>query len=271
MYALDFEYDGQCLSDYGFVICNFGDQSDMDIVSSGSTIVFNKVPKRHGKKHSRTHTYYDECIQSTFQICKNPDTHNNLIITNDEYRDLVRWLNRHEFLPMQFLDEDILEDETCIYKASFNIEKININKNLYGLELTMETDAPFGYALDKKITLNITDTSKKYSVIDMSDEIGFVYPSLTITCNSSGNLSIKNITEGCEMRIDGCSKGEVITVDGESLIISTTLNSHKIYNDFYFEFLRIGNTFDNRLNQITASLPCTLEIKYSPIIKGSPD
>lgn len=43
MYALDFEYDGQYLSDYGFIICDFNSSSGADIVSAGSMITFNTV------------------------------------------------------------------------------------------------------------------------------------------------------------------------------------------------------------------------------------
>ena len=57
MYALDFEYDGRYLSDYGFVICNFGGASDMDVVSAGSKITFNSVPMSFGKRISLTGTH----------------------------------------------------------------------------------------------------------------------------------------------------------------------------------------------------------------------
>ena len=52
MYACDFEYDGQYLSDYGFIICNFNGSSDFDVVSAGSKITFNTVSRHRGKKYS---------------------------------------------------------------------------------------------------------------------------------------------------------------------------------------------------------------------------
>ena len=48
MKALDFEYDGQLLSDYGFIICNFDYGSGATEVSSGATITFSKKSHNGG-------------------------------------------------------------------------------------------------------------------------------------------------------------------------------------------------------------------------------
>lgn len=271
MYALDFEYDGQYLSDYGFVICNFGGASDMDIISAGSKITFNTVPRNTGKKYSLTGTKYDECIQATFDICKNPELYHDLRISNDEYRDIMRWLNRREFLKFQLLNEEDKEQETCYYEASFNVDKILVNKVLYGMKLTMETNKPFGYGQEQMVSWTIGDVTKSKVLSDMSDEIGYTYPSMVITINRSGDFSIHNELENCTMVIKNCTVGEVITIDGDTHIIKSSLNSHRIYDDFNFEFFRIGNTINNRNNKISVSLPCKLEFRYSPIIKDTPD
>ena len=271
MYALDFEYDGQYLSDHGFIICKFGSSSDVDVLSAGSKITFNKISRNNGKSFSLTGSQYDECIQATFEICKNPKLYDNLYITNDEYRHIMRWLNRRDFLKFQMLNEYDKDQEACYYDASFNIDKIMIKNKLYGMQLTMETNKPFGYGREQIVSWNISDTSKSKVLTDVSDEIGYIYPSMTITINRSGNLSIYNELEDCRMEIKNCTFGEVITIDGDTHIISSSLNSHHIYDDFNFEFFRIGNTINNRNNKISVSLPCKLEIRYSPIIKDTPD
>ena len=71
MYAIDFEYDGQYLSDYGFIVCNFDATSGINIADAGSKITFNKVSRNNGKSYSLTSAKYGECIQCTFDICKN--------------------------------------------------------------------------------------------------------------------------------------------------------------------------------------------------------
>lgn len=270
MYAVDFEYDGQYLSNYDFIICNFGNASDTDTISAGSKITFNTVSRNGGNKYSLIGTSYDECIQTTFDICKNPELYDDLYITNDEYRDIMRWLNRKEFLIFQIFDKGE-EQDSCYYNASFNISKILFNDRLYGLQLEMETDKPFGYGQEQKMSWHVNDTSKSKVICDMSDEIGYIYPSMKITVHRDGDLSIRNEQESCTMVIKNCIADEVISIDGNTLIVSSSIKSHRIYDDFNFEFFRIGNTINNRNNKISVSLPCDLEIRYSPIIKNTPD
>lgn len=269
MYACNFEYDGRYLSDYGFIICSFNGSSE-DTVSAGSKITFNTVSRHRGKMYSLTGTQYDECITTTIEICKDPGIYSDLKISNDEYRGIMRWLNRNEFLKFQFLKDDN-EQEPCYFNASFNISKIIMDGGIYGLQLAMETDKPFGYGREITVSWTISDTTKTYTLMDRSDEIGYIYPSIKITCTKAGDLTIYNATEDSSMVIKNVSVGEEITIDGSAQIIESSLNSHKIYDDFNFEFLRIGNTIKDRNNLITVSLPCKLEITYAPIIKDAPE
>ena len=151
MNAIDFEYDGQYLSDYGFIICDFDGASGVDTISAGSTLTFNKVSQFNGRNFSLASTIYEECISTTFDICKDPEKYDKdeMEISTDEFRDMIRWLNRREFLKFQIYDTD-RDYEACYFNASFNIEKITIGEIVYGLRLTMETDKPFAYADEKK-------------------------------------------------------------------------------------------------------------------------
>ena len=134
----------------------------------------------------------------------------------------------------------------------------------------MESDKPFGYGQELTTSWVFSDVSISKILSDMSDEIGYVYPDMKITCNQAGDLSIFNELENCTMLIRNCSVGEVITIKGNEQIISTSYDSHDICNDFNWEFFKIGNTIDNRNNRISVSRPCAIVITYSPIIKDTP-
>lgn len=274
MRAIDFEYDGQYLSDYGFIICDFDASTGIAEADAGSNITFNKVARDSGKKFSLASAVYDECITTTFDICKNDEIYDQdqMEISNDEYRDIMRWLNRREFLKFQVIDDSIeeFERDTCYYNASFNIDKIKINEKLVGMRLTMETDKPFGYGQEQTVSWTFGDTNVSKILSDISDEVGSIFPTLTITCQRNGDLSIYNELEDCTTTIKNCTMGEVITLNGDTQIISTTYSSHDICNDFNFEFFRIGNTIETRNNRISVSNPCKLVIKYTPIIKDTP-
>ena len=272
MYAEDFVYDGTSLSSLGYVICNFGGSQDLQTVSAGSVITFNTVSRHRGKINSLTGTQYDQCIETSFQICKNPCENTDLTITDSEYRSLMRWLNRHQFLQFNFVYDD--GRDTCYYDASFNINKILSDDRLYGLELSMQTNRPFGYGQEVSVTQTISGGSGgSLTVNDYSDEIGYTYPDITITLSASGDLTVKNTTLNSTMVVKNCASGEVITINGSAMTITTSSTSHHyFYNDFNYEFLKIGNSYpDIRSNTITVSLPCTIQLSYKPIIKNAPE
>ena len=105
----------------------------------------------------------------------------------------------------------------------------------------------------------------KASLNDISHEEGYIYPKIEITVKKDGNLKIHNSIENRETYIANCKAGEVITLDYP--VIQSSDSSHNIQNDFNWKFFRIANTYDNSRNDLVISLPCSIKIKYSPIVK----
>ncbi len=277
MYACDFEYDGQRLSDYDFIICEFEAVNGIVLTETGSNISFEKVAKRNGDEFSIVSANYTDCIKTTFDICKNPDStsYTDGFITTSEFREIMRWLNRKEFLKLRIIDEEN-DVEPYFFNASFNVQKIKINDKLFGIRLNMETDKPFAYGetISQKFTISSLSNPVR-TMENVSDEIGYIYPYIKIKCNAAGTLSITNDMASCEdedaytMTINNCSVGEEIVIDGNSQIITTSILSHNICNDFNYKFFRIGNTFSERINAITFSNLCEMTIQYNPIIKNT--
>ena len=196
----------------------------------------------------------------------------NMIITTDEFRDLMRWLNRPEFHRFQIIDDSEKFREPCYFNASFNIEKIFVADELYGLRLTMETDKPFGYGETQTVTKDIIQSDSKFKIYDISDEIGETYVDVGIVCKSDSDITITNedIADNT-MTISNCKNGELIHIDGSNLIITSSDNKHDICSDFNYEFLKIRNTYNIRLNNIAVNTPCKITVEYIPIIKNIPN
>lgn len=274
MFAYDFEFDGLYLSDFGFTICSFDSESETNTVSAGSSITFSKTYRNKGKSNILIGFKYDECIKTTFSVCKTNcnDDNENMVITTDEFRDLMRWLNRPEFHRFQIIDNSEKFREPCYFNASFNIEKIFVADELYGLRLTMETDKPFGYGETEKQTFDITYDNNRFKIYDISDEIGETYVDMDIVCKTNSAVSITNedIT-GNTMTVVNCKNGESIHIDGGNLIITSSNITHDISSDFNFEFLKIRNTYETRLNNITVNVPCKITVQYTPVIKNIPN
>lgn len=261
MKAFDFEFDGINLSDKGFMICNFGDKG-LETVSNGSQITFNTVSTRGGSKHELTSTVYEDCLESTIQICKNYCNSDVAEITSTEFRELTKWLSRKKFLKFKILDEDYID---LYFEVAFNISRIEIDGRLYGLELEVITNRPFALKEPRIININNTTTDGKHSINDTSHEEGYIYPHMEITVSENGDLNIYNAIEDRNTYIANCVAGEIITMDYP--VIQSSISSHNIQNDFNWNFFRVANTFESSRNDLTISLPCSIKVEYSPIVK----
>ncbi len=261
MKAYDFIYDGRSLSQFGMMICSF-DSKGLDTVSNGATITFNTVSTLDGAKHQLTSVKYEDCLETTIQICKNSCYGDVMEISSTELRELTKWLNRKKFLKFKPLSEEYID---LYYEASFNISRVEVDGRLYGLELEVITNRPFALKEPKTIIIKNTKQNEKHSINDTSYEEGHIYPYTEITIDEDGDLNIYNSIEDRNTTIKNCIAGEIIIM--EYPVIQSSIPSHNIQNDFNWNFFRIANTYNDSRNDLTISIPCTMKIKYSPIVK----
>lgn len=262
MKAYDFEYDGVRLSELGFIICKF-DSSDVDTIENGSQITFNTVPTLNGMKHELTSSTYEDCLNTTFQICKNRcDSNQTDTVSFDEMRNIMSWLNRKGFHKFRLLDDDY---SGIYFESSFNVSRIEVNGMVYGFELEMFTNRPFAVREPVSITIKNAVENGTNVIFNESDEEGCIYPDMEITIIDDGDFVMKNSFGDRTMRIANCKADEVIKISYP--MITSSLDSHKIQNDFNWSFFRLENTFRNKRNEVTLSIPCVVKLTYSPIVK----
>jgi len=259
--AYDFQYGEHNLQDFGMILCKFG-SSGLDTISDGSEITFNTISVQNGVKSELVSTVYENNLEATLQICKHSCTGGVQEITATEHRELTKWLSRKRFLKFKILDEDHID---LYYEAIINISKIELDGKLYGLELSVTTNRPFALREPKTIIIKNLETNGKHSFNDVSYEEGYIYPYTEIVVAEDGNLNIYNAIEDRDTFIANCKKNEIITMDYP--VITSSLKSHNIQNDFNWNFFRVANTYENSRNDLTISLPCSIKIEYSPIVK----
>ena len=261
MKAYDFEFDGKRLSSFGCVIASFGDKGLETI--NGTEITFNTIPSLTGSKHRLVSTVYESCLETVIQIVKYSCDTDIEEIHPSLLRELTKWLNKKSFRKFKILDEEHID---LYYMSSVkSINKIVIDGRLMGLELNIITDSPHAFKEKRTVVINNIETDGKHSINDISDEEGYIYPFTEITIHQSGDLKIYNAIEDRYTNILNCTSGEVITLDYP--IIQSSDSSHDIQNNFNWKFFRIANTYENSRNDLTISLPCTIKLKYSPIVK----
>lgn len=262
MFFTDFEYDGERLSDYGCMVCTF-DEGGLETVENGAQLTFNTVPVKNGTLNLLTSTAYETCIEATFQICKCDiqSDNDNQYLTEDDVREIMRWLNRKQYHKFRVLAGDYFY---WYYEGSFNVSKIDFSGRICGLDLTFKSNRPF--ARQDAITYSFTsDGQTDNTAYCISDDEGYIYPDVEVTILEAGDLTINNRTDGRNTYIANCEAGEVITM--KHPMIFTSSETHKIQNDFSWKFLRLVNSRNSQCNILYFSLPCEVKITYSPMIK----
>lgn len=259
MKALDFEFDSIRLSDKNFMLCRF-DGGGMDTINMPE-ITFNTVSTAHGLYNHITSTTHEDYLTFTLQICKNNCNDSNMEISVDDFRDLTRWLCRKSFHKFKLIDDEL---SGIYFMTSFNLSRIEIDGKLVGVELNAITNSPYAFAEDVVVRLDV-EPNEEINIYNKSDLEGHIYPNLKIILNGSGDFEMRNKTEDRIMKIRNVAEGEVVTINYP--MISSSVSSHKIQNDFNFVFFRLVSTFKDGLNVITTTLPCSIELTYSPIVK----
>ncbi|WP_305180964.1 phage tail domain-containing protein [Faecalibaculum rodentium] len=265
MELIDFEYAGQRLSDMGLMMCSFGTTGD-ETTDIGNVREMNNVKSARADIYYSVGSSYSDTFAPTFSICKNPCVPNTTdYFTEEEVHQIVRWLNRpkyEKFVPIY--DDGSFSD--VYFMVTFNLTLEKAAGKVAGFNLEFMTNAPYGF--QEPVTVSYQGVTT-FTITDESDEIGAIWPEMTITCKESGDLSIASNQMKYNSLIKGCTAEETITFSGLTKQISTNKESHKDIHkgDFNFIFPFVGNTYSDRTNTFTFSIPVDVTLTYSPIRK----
>lgn len=264
----DFEYDGVLLSEVGYALVSFDGIKDGEI-NTDSQISFNHTSMMHGKYQPFSSYAYEDVLKMEFYIGKNIclfETAQEKFDYNISVSDMAflkRWLSRTTPHILRVIGDDSYNG--IFWRGSFVVEEYTLGDNRIGAHLTFECDAPFGY-MESVVFRGDLESNGVFEYNCTSDEIGYIYPDLTILLKGSGDLTIKNTHDNRETIIKNCENNEIITIT-KNMQISSSIESHKIMNDFNFVFYRVCNSFNNVKNTLISNLPIEFVIKYNPYAK----
>ena len=307
MKAIDFEFDNKRLSSFGFIIANFGDKGLETVDGAEITFntVSSLNGSLHHTTSTVYESHLETTIQIVKYSCATAGIQEISSVEFREVSRWLnrRKFLKFKLLDEGYIDLYYMASVVSIGKIeldgrlmglelhiitnsphSFKEPKtITINctegQEVYGWE-KYQTDPEIiklGYVTSTNVNAYPSGVHEdgyqyiyvgevyKASMNDTSYEEGFIYPAMEIKVNKDGNLKIHNSVENREMYIKNCVAGEVITLDYP--VIKSSVSSHNIQNDFNWNFFRVANTYENSRNDLTISLPCSIKIKYSPIVK----
>lgn len=266
MELTDFEYAGEKLSAKGCVVCAFGG-SDMETISLGSNLTFTTTRDNNSSEQRKISTTYDIYAPEVIQIMKyDCKTLSYKSFTQDEVSDFMMWLNRKSYKKFRPIYDDNVYTGIYFY-GSFNVQAKALDGDIIGLELTFNTNSPYGYKeispIQKTVGANSSITIKTDS-----DEEGIIYPTVSVKCTSGGLLKIINSKDSTSTIVQNCVAGETITFDGKTRQITSSATSHvTLAADYNYHAPRLLTKRGDDTNVLTFSLPCTVDIRFSPIRK----
>lgn len=248
-----FVFDGIACDEYGIMCVTFSSpaletisaqESELETEKSISGNIFHIISQE-----------YTQPLTFTIQIVKKDFSP----ISSIQERALKKWLcQRGKYKPICVLEKR--------YADIWFFANINNPKSIYicdtvGMEFTVTTNAPFGFSdiRDKKWTMDGNDTIEDFYV-DNDEELP-IYPDLKITMNDSGTLTLINesiIGADNTLNLENLKSGEIITLECGYPHISSSIQSHNIFNDFnkFWPYLIDG------YNRFTVDKACTLEFQY---------
>lgn len=199
-----------------------------------------------------------------FGIMRDPCFTDEFEINEYEMESLKRWLNRPTPHKLQINGTGF---HNIYWEGSFNVsEEIHEGKRV-GANLTFTCNAPYGYKNFYDVTWE--SGGQPLTVTDISDEIGYIYPTLKIKCKAGGEFVLSD-QAGNTTRIKNCVSGETITIL-PNLQITTDNDTHRktIYDDFNYVFPKVENSFRSRKNVYqTSGIGCSIVFSYKPIAKA---
>lgn len=269
MYAVDFEFANQRLSDYGCVVCHINTNSDIREVDIGCDITFTTLKNNNSSKNYVTGSSYDNVYTATFDIMKySCNDFNDKYMTSLEVRSIMKWLNRRGYYKFRIVNE-IADESDVHYYGSFNVEQIIVGDKIVGLTLTFTSNAPFGFSNLTELKYMCMSGGEEFVIYGDSDDIGVIYPVVKVKCFNGGEIKITNNNTGNFILLSNCETNETITIDGEHKIITTDNNEHKetLPNDFNYEYFEIIIDEYDSANIYEVSSPCEISVYYSPIRK----
>lgn len=254
----DFIFDGRLASDFNLMLCSIDKGTGVDSSNVISNSTFTTFTPVNSDRQYFTGSTYDYVLTKTIQVCKTDDSNSGYFSLTD-IETLQRWLCRDDgYHSFAFVND---ETESIIYNAKVSMNAIEYCDRIIALELTITTDSPYGY-VSRTHTYELA-ADETVVIIDYSSKTGSTPLNISMTCLSDGDYSLTCDLDSVHTisEIKNCTIGECINIS-ELCVISSSIASHDIANDFNYVFPRLSNTLLNNKNELTVNLPCKLTITY---------
>lgn len=241
-------FNGISSEDYYMVIGSFSQRNSSSKLGTSATIVSDRIVRRdksyvYGMMFEDVLEYDVELLLNDAYFC-NADVPRYL--DYETRREIERWLFNSKNYGKFIIEDDDMDD--IFYNAILqNPETITIDGAVVGYKFTLVNDSPYAYSNPKKITKTGLTGTNALTIVNNSDQAGYTYPIIEFKLSAGDSICIKNLSDnGREFRFDGVTVDEVITVDNERQIItsSTGISVSNKFNKKFFRLLQGKNQLE---------------------------
>lgn len=231
------------LSNYGLVLASFesSHSSKEELGMENDTVEeyvgHNPVPIYLGSSfHSKLHL--------TAALIKDPNTihsDKNKYFTEHECREILRQLTGfYGYKQMQVFSYEF--DELLFFHIRVaNVKYQKAGGRIAGIVLEMECDSPFAWSSEFHYTFHASPSSSLILFNSSDNLYDYLLPKVTITADAAiSHLSICNLSDNnWTTTLQSLSAGEIITMDSQRSLLSSSHPSRIINNDFNMHFIRL--------------------------------
>lgn len=283
MFATDFEFAGELASSYGLVICKFDGSTGVETLSNGADIALTTVRVPGSNIWNHVYSQYAEVLSTTFSVGKNPCYDDgDPYFSVEQQRMINRWLNRlDKYYPFRIVQDGY---EHIYFNAQINAKKVEIGGKVVGFELSVVTNAPYGFYGEQVYNMFFDKgINTLHTIVDQSDDIGMCDTIFEITFKTPSKESSFNIDlidyDGTPLRnetmwLKNCYENETITINSRTKKITSSNPDRDMAKfladaNFSFTWLHIYNNQKSRNNVIKYSgdSACEVKVRYTPVAK----
>lgn len=252
MFADDFLFNNQKLSDFGFVI---GSDNGGEAVVSGGEIDISSVRPPDRDNFDYFTGKLDSPVQFTFDILKySCDKPNDNYVTQEEESRLAKWLLRKAktdgYKWLQF-DQEYYRD-ICYNVCFTNMTPIQVLGRTVGFEVTCISDCGYAFTNEKKHKFNLVSGSN-VTIVLTNDMTTYTYPKITIT-GGSGNFYFANNSDSEQGSSQFESVSETLELDCQNDLIDG-ISSPTAFNWIFPRLVDGDNEFEtNSANTLSIEM-----------------
>lgn len=231
------------LSNYGLILASFeGTNSyDEEVGMNHNTIEeyigHNPAPIYLGSS-------FDSKLKPTATLIKDPSitvNESDKYFTEHEIREILRQLTGFRgYKRMQVFSYEF--DEFLFFNIRVtNVRYQKIGGRVAGIILDMECDSQFAWSNDFNYTFNASPSSNLIFFNTSDDLYNYLLPKVIINSTTAiSNLSIVNIMDNnWTSTFKSLSANEIITMDSQHNILTSSKTGRLINNDFNMHFIRL--------------------------------